>query len=187
MLKVTYGKSVMSRASVFYWYNRISSGNESIEDEERSGRPCTTKLEDNIVFFDSEGIVYRKFVPQGILVNGLFYQNVLDRLCKRIARVRPNLWSDRAFFLLHNNAPAHTVAINTQFLAKKMISVLSHPSYSPDLSPPDYFLFPKLKMELKGNHFGTIEDIQEAVTRKLNTIPKEDFIRTYGKVKRTCQ
>lgn len=34
-------------------------------------------------------------------------------------------------------------------------------------------------MELKRNHFETIEDIQEAVTRKLNTIP-EDFLRTMG-------
>jgi len=56
-----------------------------------------------------------------------------------------------------------------------MIPVLDHPPYSPDLSPPDYFLFPKLKMELKGQHFSTIETIQEVVTQKLKNIPTADF------------
>jgi hypothetical protein len=36
--------------------------------------------------------------------------------------------------------------------------------YSPDLSPPDYWLFPKLKMKLKGLYFADVAEIQEAVT-----------------------
>jgi len=56
--------------------------------------------------------VHKNFVPQGTTVNGVFYKNVLDHLCKRIARVRLNMWKD---FLLHDNVPAHTAAINTQF------------------------------------------------------------------------
>jgi len=34
-----------------------------------------------------------------------------------------------------------------------------HPPYSPDLAPSDFFLFPKLKMKLKGWRFQT-EEIQ---------------------------
>lgn len=37
MLRVAYGESVMSRASVFRWYSQVSSGRESIEVEVRSG------------------------------------------------------------------------------------------------------------------------------------------------------
>jgi hypothetical protein len=37
------------------------------------------------------------------------------------------------------------------------------PQFSPDLSLPDYFLFPKLKINLKGLHFGDVAEIQEAV------------------------
>jgi hypothetical protein len=44
------------------------------------------------------------------------------------------------------------------------------------LSPPDYFLFPKVKLNLKGATFNTIEEIQEAVTDRLNKIPAEDFV-----------
>ena len=34
---------------------------------------------------------------------------------------------------------------------KKRIKLLSHPPYSSELAPADYFLFPKLKKELAGN------------------------------------
>jgi hypothetical protein len=37
-----------------------------------------------------------------------------------------------------------------EFLAKKRIKLLSHPPYSPDLAPADYFLFPQLKKDLAG-------------------------------------
>jgi hypothetical protein len=39
--------------------------------------------------------------------------------------------------------------------------------YSPDLSPPDYFLFPKSKINLKGLHFADVAEIEEAVNYEL--------------------
>jgi hypothetical protein len=36
----------------------------------------------------------------------------------------------------------------------------SNPPYSPDLAPCDFFLFPKIKLKLKGCRFDTIEEIQ---------------------------
>jgi hypothetical protein len=49
----------------------------------------------------------------------------------------------------------------------KNVTTLYHPSYSPTLSPPDYFLFPKLKMKLKGLHVADVAEIQEAVTDEI--------------------
>jgi hypothetical protein len=43
------------------------------------------------------------------------------------------------------------------------------------LSPPDYFLFPKLKMKLKGLHPADVVEIQEAVTDELKKVQKEEF------------
>jgi hypothetical protein len=40
------------------------------------------------------------------------------------------------FFLLHDNAPAHSAAIIRQFLTQKQVATLNRPPYSPDLSPP---------------------------------------------------
>jgi hypothetical protein len=50
------------------------------------------------------------------------------------------------------------------------------------LSPPDYFLFPKVKLNLKGARFDTIEEIQKAVTDQLNMIPAEDFSNAMKKL-----
>ena len=51
------------------------------------------------------------------------------------------------WFLHWDNAPVHTGMVIHEFLAKKSIKLLSHPPYSPDLTPADYILFPKLKKE----------------------------------------
>jgi len=44
-----------------------------------------------ICFFDSQGIVHKEFVPPGKTVNQTFYREVLERLRKRVARVRPGI------------------------------------------------------------------------------------------------
>jgi hypothetical protein len=54
--------------------------------------------------------------------------------------------------------------------------------YSPDLSPPDYFVFPKLKMKLKGLHFADEAAIQEAVTDELKKVQREEFSAAFQKL-----
>jgi len=65
-----------------------------------------------------------------------------------------------------------------KFLASKSVLVLNHFPYLL-LAPYDYFLFPKLKMKLKGKQFDTILDIQKASTEAILTISKEDFQRFF--------
>ena len=55
------------------------------------------------------------------------------------------------------------------------MTVIPHPPYSPDLAPCDFFLFPKLKLRMKGRRFDTIEEIQEESQRVLYSFPKRDF------------
>lgn len=136
-----------------------------------------------IVFFDSKGVVHKEFLEEGCTINAQYYRAVLERLISRIRRVRPALFGDRDFFLLHDNAPAHTAASVRQFLAQKQVATLNHPPYSPDLAPADYFLFPKLKLHLKGTKFNTIADIQKAVTDELRAIPSEFFSKAMKKLK----
>jgi hypothetical protein len=45
--------------------------------------------------------------------------------------------------------------------------------YSPDLSPCDFFLYPRLKNHLKERHFSTLDNIQKSVTDELKGIPAE--------------
>jgi histone-lysine N-methyltransferase SETMAR len=50
--------------------------------------------------------------------------------------------------------------------------VLLHPSYSPDMSPPDNLLT-KLKKPLRGKRFRSIEDVSNEVTRVIRRIKNE--------------
>jgi hypothetical protein len=103
------------------------------------------------------------------------------RLLKRIQRVRPAAVCSRDFFLLHDNILAHKVANICQFLTQKCYNPLSPPPYYPDLYPSDYFLFPKLKMKLKGIHFTDVAEIQEAVIDELKATK-----RNFRQVFRNC-
>jgi hypothetical protein len=48
--------------------------------------------------------------------------------------------------------------------------VLSHPPYSPDLAPADFFLFTELEIAMKGKRFEAVSSIQQTVTRELKAI-----------------
>ena len=128
-----------------------------------------------LVFFDWQGIIHHEFVPRGQTVNKEFYIAVLKHLGEAVRRKRPQLWTNQSRVLHHNNAPAHSSFLVRNFLAKNEMTVVPQPPYSPDLSPLDFFLFPKLKSTLKGCHFDTNDKIQKNLTNELFAIPKEAF------------
>ena len=130
-----------------------------------------------ICFFDSQGIVHKEFVPPRQTVNQTFYLEFLERLRKRVARVRPGI--ARNWMLHHDNAPCHMAISINEFLAEKSIPVVPQPPYSPDLSTCDFVLFPQLKNHLKGRHFGTSDNIQKSVKDELKSIPAEAFQHCY--------
>jgi hypothetical protein len=65
------------------------------------------------------------------------------------------------------------------FWQKKAFLWFLSPPYLPDLSPCDFFLFPRLKNHLKGRHFGSLDNIQKSVTDELKGIPAEAFQHCY--------
>ena len=64
-------------------------------------------------------------MPPGQTVNQTFYCEVLERLRKRVARVRPGI--ARTWMLHHNNAPCHTAVSISEFLVEKSIPVVPQP------------------------------------------------------------
>jgi len=100
-----------------------------------------------ICFFDSHGIVHKEFVPPGQTVNQTYYREVLERLGKRVARVRPDI--ARSWMLHHHNAPCHTAVSINEFLAEKSIPVVPQPPSLLDLIPCELFSFSWLKNHLK--------------------------------------
>lgn len=123
-----------------------------------------------IAYFDAKGLIHHEYVPPNQTVNAAYYVEVLKRLRRRIQRVRPEYKQPGSWTLLDDNAPAHSANVVTRFLANYQIPRICHPPYSPDLAPADFFLFPKLKLNVKGRFFEDVSTIQASCTEHLKAI-----------------
>ncbi len=106
-------------------------------------------------------------MPEGHTVNASFYHDVLNRLSALHALGL--IYGKIDLFPAAWQCTGNTATIMWQFLAQKRIPTLNHLRYSPNLSLSNYFV------ELKGDWYATIRDIQTSVTMKLKTIPIYDF------------
>jgi hypothetical protein len=59
----------------------------------------------------------------------------------------------------HDGTEKGTANVHQSFWRNK-IAIISHPPYSPDLATCDFFLFPKMKLKMKGRRFVTVEKVQ---------------------------
>ncbi|GFX65455.1 mariner Mos1 transposase [Trichonephila clavipes] len=132
-----------------------------------------------IALLDADGIFHHEYAPQGQTVNKEFYLGVMRRLREAVRRKRPVLRESFCWMLHHDGASAHTANLVQQFLTKHGTLQLTHPPYSPDISPPDFFLFPKIKNTLKGHRFQDIETIKQNSTQQLQAIPKSEFQKCF--------
>ena len=58
------------------------------------------------------------------------------------------------------------------------IKTISHPPYSSDLAPCDFWLFPKLT----GCCYETIEEMKEAVTKVIDMLTQKNFDGAFKKL-----
>ena len=66
----------------------------------------------------------------------------------------------------------------TDYLSKMGIKTVRHPSYSPDVDPYDFWLFP----ELRSCCYETIEEMKKAVTKIIDTLTQKDFHGAFQKL-----
>ena len=124
-----------------------------------------------IHFFDSTGMIYMHWVPTGQTVNKEYYVEVLREFSKRFWRKRPALFKSGQWHFHQDNAPVHTSILVTDYLSKMGIKTVPHSLYSLVLAPCDFWLFPKFR----GCHYETIEEMEEAVMKVIDTLTQEDF------------
>ncbi len=74
---------------------------------------------------------------------------------------------DRSVLILHDNAGPHKTVDVTSVLDEYRWETLPHPPYSPDMSPCDYDLFMKLKEPFRDRRFPTLNDLNNAITRRI--------------------
>ncbi|UYV78541.1 hypothetical protein LAZ67_16001942 [Cordylochernes scorpioides] len=103
------------------------------------------------------------------------YLGIMRCLREAVRLKRPERWQNNDWILHVGNARPHTAHVVLQFLAKHSTIQIPHPPYSPDLAPTDFFLYPKLKMNLKGRKFDNVDMIQAESKATLRNLSKSDF------------
>jgi hypothetical protein len=97
-----------------------------------------------IFAYDHRGRIMTDRVPCGTNVAAAYYRDCLQKLRRKMHQNRPDLLGDGPL-ILHDNARPHLGKVVTNLLSKYEWEVLPRAPYSPDLSPPDFDLFHKLK------------------------------------------
>jgi len=93
----------------------------------------------------------------------------------------------KGVLFLHDNAPSHRPLTTQKKLAYLGFQFLDYPSYSPDLAPSDYHLFPGLKKQLKGRHFSSDAEVIAAAKTWLNGQLSEFFLSALEKLQQRAK
>jgi len=132
LIQKAYGDAALSRTTIFEWHKRFREGRESVKDDESSGRFTKSRTDDNIAAVD-------KMVKEDRKVRSQLIADTLGIPKTVVLRIlRENLKKRKLCSKFSSN--------NSTVSDSKQVATLNHPPYSPDLSPPDYFLFPKVKL-----------------------------------------
>ncbi len=108
---------------------------------------ATRKKQMVVAFFDSKGLIYTNSIPRGRTVNSAYIMEVLACFLKALKEKRPTMTAGTWWFHW-DNAPVHTAAVVTNWMAARRFQIIEHPPFLPDLAPADFFLFPSVKREL---------------------------------------
>jgi hypothetical protein len=85
----------------------------------------------------------------------------------------PEYWKPR--IVLHfDNATHHTTKYTIDDLRANRLTRVSHPAFSPDLAPSDFYLFGKLKMALM-DEASAGDELLQVVTEVLNRISRQEL------------
>ncbi len=123
-----------------------------------------------VSFFDWKGMVYYEML-RNQTVNTQRFLGILTRLQAALNVRRPR----RRNQLHMDNATPHNARDTKMRLLLTGVRRVPHPPYSPDLSPNDFWFYPRLKRNLKGKYFTNLDQLEAAVHWEIGLIPAEEY------------
>ena len=171
--------SVVTSDETYLFFEQVHGGKEWTFEHEDTPRQTkhmryTWKKRMYYLFFNSKGIVHVAFRPLNVAANSADYQ-------VQLARVIENLGGVASKIVIHDdNARIHTSNSLVKFYRKTGLRRLTHPRYSPDLAPNDFWLIRKLKRALDGKYFAIEQELFDEVMKILKSIPAHEFARCFN-------
>ena len=143
-----------SRRQLVHFPDSTTNGQDSSTRDHRTPcpyLPVTSMLEQRVVFIN--------YLGKGRAITGPYYAVLLDRLVEEIRKKQPHLQKKKILFY-DSNALSHTSNIAQTKRHELGFELLPPLSYSPDLVPNEYYLFPHLKRWLCGRRFESNEEVE---------------------------
>ena len=94
----------------------------------------------------------------------------------------PALFKPGQWHFQRDNTRVFKSILVTAYLTKMDINTVPHHPYNPDLTPRDFWLFPKLKEKLRVCRYETNAEMKVSVTKVIDTLTKEDFHGAFQKL-----
>jgi len=180
----------IQRAKANNW-NFISTGDESWFSYYTSSTKIWIKKEDSppslpnpdfhpkklmvTIFWSPIGIQVLNVLPKGHTLNAQYFQEIILAELVRNNKVKEVKNQKQKYMIHFDNACVHSAKSTIQFLNENNIEILSHPAYSPDLAPSDFYLFGYLKDKAKGKRFCDENQILESIREEFFAIPKHQL------------
>lgn len=125
------------------------------------------------LFFSSKGIVHVGIQTSNKAAKSADYKLHLEQ-------VKENLGVDVADIVIHDdNAPIYKSRLMQKFYKESGIERLTHPRYSPDLAPNDFWLIRKLKRSLSTEIIKDDSDLFKKFVIIFNEIPISEFEKCF--------
>jgi hypothetical protein len=131
------------------------------------------------LFFTGRKLIVLDALPKGRKYNQLYFvQNIFpeskeeNRICRRRN-------SELTFWVPMDNSMCHNGSKVESKFGKHGLLRIPHPSYSPDISLCDFWLFGLLKGILMDHEFTSSDEIEEAITTTWNDLTLDDMQSVY--------
>ena len=182
--KATYNIVTCNESWIYIYQPKIRLQGKVWVDEDsdevvQPRRNSSTKKFIITIFFVKKGILYSNVKPQNINATADYYINeCLQPMILEWKKQHPKL--SLANLTLHqDNATPHTSHSTKSFIQHAGFQTMQAPPYSPDISPCDFWLLPRIKGALAGRMFDSLKQVQVDWNEELSKLQSEDSNKSF--------
>ncbi|CAH2015012.1 unnamed protein product [Acanthoscelides obtectus] len=157
---------------------RFNSGNSKMCEEKLAKVTRSRSVSKKMVapFVSKAGHIATIPLNEQRIVTANWYTTIcLPKVITELRKINP----ERRIILHQDNASSHTAQKTRQYLTEENVELLDHPPYIPDLSPYDFFTFPKIKNRLRGQRFQSPEEAVDAFKNAVLDLPANEWNKCF--------
>jgi transposase len=130
-----------------------------------------------IIVWNSQGFHLVDALPKGQKFNANYY---IDRILQSLLENR-STGRGPGLIIHADNATPHTARKILKICRENRLEMAPHPPYSPDLTPPDFFLFGHVKHVLERAGFPSDETLLAGIQRILSDLTGNTLRAVFAK------